>query len=318
MPNLCSISTRLSSRRSLARSAGVLVSVVESPRSPDISRRAQRLVDKVRAGAQICFINHVGHAQRAHRLRTPCARPRFSRSDLELPRNRLPLRVHRDDSPLTGPVRVRTSPGSTPRSACPPIASLDVAGPLPGPDETESAQRVVYLAYLFAADMSTIYLCLAQGITDLTREHGWKKARELLRTQADALRSALGRGDLDKTIDLRSHVARPRSYEASVILAKAYEARALPKEAGPVADLGSFLKLYRDGLALREGLRGYPSNPIATPPPSAPKPRAILQFKPKDDSDYVQTVSARPGRCGIGWRRRATGERYLKLKKLNL
>lgn len=161
------------------------------------------------------------------------------------------------------------------------------------PDETESAQRGMYLVYLFAADMSVVYLCLAQGITDLSREHGWKKARELLRTQAEALRSALGREDLDEQIDLRSQVARPRSYEASVILAKPYEARALSAEAELVADLQSFVKLYQDGLAVREGLRRLAGNPIATPPPPVSKPRVDLQFRPKDDNDYKQAIGAR-------------------------
>lgn len=53
-------STRLAS---LAREAGHLVSVAESPCAPPTTRRAARLVEKVRAGAEVCFVNHAGGAQ---------------------------------------------------------------------------------------------------------------------------------------------------------------------------------------------------------------------------------------------------------------
>jgi len=44
----------------LAASAGHLVSVGESPASPPVGRRAARLREKERAGAQLCFVNHAG------------------------------------------------------------------------------------------------------------------------------------------------------------------------------------------------------------------------------------------------------------------
>ena len=44
----------------LARQAGHLVSVGESPLTPPVSKRAARLVEKVRAGADVCFVNHAG------------------------------------------------------------------------------------------------------------------------------------------------------------------------------------------------------------------------------------------------------------------
>ena len=46
----------------LARAAGHLVSVAESPASPPADRRPARLVEKLRAGAEICFVNHAGGA----------------------------------------------------------------------------------------------------------------------------------------------------------------------------------------------------------------------------------------------------------------
>jgi methylenetetrahydrofolate reductase (NADPH) len=53
-------STRLAA---LARRSGVLVSVAESPLAVPISDRPQRLAQKVRAGAHVCFVNHAGSGQ---------------------------------------------------------------------------------------------------------------------------------------------------------------------------------------------------------------------------------------------------------------
>lgn len=44
----------------LARTAGHLVSVAEAPATPPVGRRAARLLEKERAGAEICFVNHAG------------------------------------------------------------------------------------------------------------------------------------------------------------------------------------------------------------------------------------------------------------------
>jgi len=48
---------------SLARAAGHLVSVAEAPATPPVSRRPERLLQKFRAGAEICFVNHAGGVQ---------------------------------------------------------------------------------------------------------------------------------------------------------------------------------------------------------------------------------------------------------------
>lgn len=47
---------------SLARAAGHLVSVAEAPATPPVRRRPDRLLEKFRAGAEICFVNHSGGA----------------------------------------------------------------------------------------------------------------------------------------------------------------------------------------------------------------------------------------------------------------
>lgn len=46
----------------LARAAGHLVSVGESPATPPVHERPFRLLEKQRAGAEICFVNHAGGA----------------------------------------------------------------------------------------------------------------------------------------------------------------------------------------------------------------------------------------------------------------
>lgn len=47
----------------LARAAGHLVSVAESPHTPPVDRRAARLLEKEKAGAELCFVNHCGGAE---------------------------------------------------------------------------------------------------------------------------------------------------------------------------------------------------------------------------------------------------------------
>ena len=47
----------------LARAAGLLVSVAESPAAPPVAHRAGRLAEKVRAGAQICLLQFCGEVE---------------------------------------------------------------------------------------------------------------------------------------------------------------------------------------------------------------------------------------------------------------
>lgn len=47
----------------LALAAGHLVSVGESPTTPPVERRPARLLEKERAGAELCFVNHCGGAE---------------------------------------------------------------------------------------------------------------------------------------------------------------------------------------------------------------------------------------------------------------
>lgn len=56
----------------LARAAGHLVSVGESPASPPTRWRADRLAVKAAAGAEVCFVNHAGGAEPVRRFVEDC------------------------------------------------------------------------------------------------------------------------------------------------------------------------------------------------------------------------------------------------------
>ena len=86
--------------RGSARAAGLLVSVAESPCAPPAGRRPARLAEKVRAGAQVCIVNHAGGraavaefvavrtGHPVHRVRARGARARAGAAARRLPRAR--------------------------------------------------------------------------------------------------------------------------------------------------------------------------------------------------------------------------------------
>ncbi|ALJ22181.1 methylenetetrahydrofolate reductase C-terminal domain-containing protein [Microbacterium sp. No. 7] len=52
----------------LARATGHLVTVAEAPTTPPVAHRPARLVQKERAGAELCFVNHCGGAEPVRRF----------------------------------------------------------------------------------------------------------------------------------------------------------------------------------------------------------------------------------------------------------
>lgn len=52
----------------LARASGHVVSVAASPAAPPVDRRAARLREKARAGADVCFVNHAGGVEPVRRF----------------------------------------------------------------------------------------------------------------------------------------------------------------------------------------------------------------------------------------------------------
>ncbi|WP_165942626.1 MrcB family domain-containing protein [Micromonospora sp. KC721] len=179
------------------------------------------------------------------------------------------------------------SGGTGGASYCPWIAIFD-------PDETTTAQRGMYVVYLFAADMKTVALTLNQGVTELRKTHGGAKARKLLKQQAEAIRSVFNPADvqdLEATIDLRATATLPVDYEYGNILARIYTLTDLPTEQEMVADLQRFVRLYALALEGREEVRQSGDAAIVTAPVAKPPPKKkTAEFKPKSDADYRQTI----------------------------
>jgi hypothetical protein len=200
--------------------------------------------------------------------------------------------------PLTHSVKGSTGVGGLP--FVPWVAVFD-------PDETETAQRGMYVVYLFSADKTRLYLSLNQGTDDL--KNTGRAGREasgtvlstpqLLRTQADAIRSRLAPerlAGLLNQIDLLAprDKQRPRNYEAANIVAKVYDTSRLPPDSQLQQDLEQFIDLYGHALDVRHQLKL--SAPEIISSRQAYAPPQTTQFKPTDGSDYLVKVTEREER----------------------
>src|SRR5262249_39365163 len=58
-------------------------------------------------------------------------------------------------------------------------------------DETTTIRQGIYIAYLFAADKSTVTLTLNQGVSEMAGHLGRAAARQVLALEATAIRAAL-------------------------------------------------------------------------------------------------------------------------------
>jgi hypothetical protein len=114
------------------------------------------------------------------------------------------------------------------------------------PDQTRTTRRGLYVAYLFAADNSTVTLTLNQGVTEMAEHLGRAGARLVLAQQAATIRKALRPKDivdLDTKFDLRTTAALSIDYQHANIVSRTYKIGNLPRESKMVADLKRFLKL---------------------------------------------------------------------------
>jgi MrcB-like, N-terminal domain/AAA domain (dynein-related subfamily) len=132
---------------------------------------------------------------------------------------------------------------------------------------TDTTQRGLYGVFLFREDMSGVYITFNQGVTEPKKEHGATAGLQLLRENAEALRSTsreLERAGfrLDSEIDLRTEGTLGHDYEAATIAYKLYERGALPSDDEIARDIEALLSVYERHVA-------------DTSPPETPETRPI-------------------------------------------
>jgi len=160
--------------------------------------------------------------------------------------------------------------------------------------ETETARIGVYVAYLFAADMTTVTLSLNQGISGIAELVGRAKARRMLGQGAAEIRSTLRAedvSDLDTTLDLRSTSSLAVDYQSANIVSRTYRIDALPSDRAMVADLERFIRLY--GMALEARRRAVQTgNQARVTPAESPADRQAA--KPTSKSDAPKKIADLP------------------------
>ncbi len=113
-------------------------------------------------------------------------------------------------------------------------------------DITTSTQRGYYIVYLFNEDMERLYLTLAQGVTETTKEE-MQKIKEEIREQIHMSQKV----KKDDEIFLGTS-PKAKGYANSTAAYIAYDANKMPSEKELVEDLEEMLRYYEGFIAYKE------------------------------------------------------------------
>ncbi|MBB6670059.1 McrB family protein [Cohnella nanjingensis] len=109
---------------------------------------------------------------------------------------------------------------------------------------TESTQSGEYIVYLFSEDMSTVYLTLAQGVTDANK-NGRVVGHRYLRQKVQEIRNLLPLDGLRKDEDISlTSGGLGRDYQVSTVAYYKYERDNLPSEETLLQDLENLVINY--------------------------------------------------------------------------
>lgn len=173
-------------------------------------------------------------------------------------------------------------------------------------DETSTTRRGIYVAYLFAADTSTVTLTLNQGIAEIAELLGRAGARRTLAWNAAEIRGSLRHediADLDTTFDLSSNAPLSVDYQHANILARTYTLKSLPSERAMLSDLERFTGLYALVVSARGRRRQQAVRPTVAPPDAPEMSESVAEFVSKNDDSRVPEPAGRAGRTSVMTRR---------------
>ena len=122
------------------------------------------------------------------------------------------------------------------------------------PESTTSATQGIYVVYLFAADLQSVYLCQGQGVTRVKEEFGLRQKEEL-RRRAELIRARVpefGARFSAGPISLGGRTPLAKSYDDAVAYYRRYESASLPSDDELREDLLEIVTAY-DLLIARGG-----------------------------------------------------------------
>ena len=114
---------------------------------------------------------------------------------------------------------------------------------------TSTTREGMYVVYLFREDMSGVYLTYHQGVGDLNERLPAPRAKEILKKNADEIRTAIpalaaSGFSSEPGIDLKSSGLPATSYEVATIVHKYYDRGHIPSDEQLLDDLYSLLDVY--------------------------------------------------------------------------
>ncbi|WP_432012461.1 MrcB family domain-containing protein [Streptomyces cucumeris] len=169
------------------------------------------------------------------------------------------------------------------------------------PAVTRDPKKGLYLAYIFAADLSTVSLTLQQGVTSLKNTLGeGEKRRSYLRSRAETLRTGLPPSLLagwEEQPLFRCKLSRALSYEAGSVAARTYNTADMPTESSLRRDLWHLAELLQHAASAERLLKdeettnGLRTTGFVSDPPTGFT--GLDGFRPKDGRDYVAHIAQR-------------------------
>lgn len=112
--------------------------------------------------------------------------------------------------------------------------------------ETETTQQGVYIVYLFAEDMESVYLTLAQGVTKPKNEMGKQEGYNFMRKNTKKMRDILPLEGMHKDENIKlSHQGLGSDYQVSTVAYYKYEKGNLPSDQQLSEDLRNVIDNYR-------------------------------------------------------------------------
>ncbi|MFB9274158.1 McrB family protein [Cohnella cellulosilytica] len=200
-----------------------------------------------------------------------------------------------DDSNL----KVKASVGNGVWAAVPWIAIMDRR-------ITESTQNGEYIVYLFAEDMSAVYLTLAQGVTE-PKKSGKLEAYKYLRNKVQEIRTMIPLEDLqkDEEIYLTSD-GLGADYQVSTVAYYKYNRDNLPTEEQLAADLENLVDNYKQYVhMILQSKDGQENSTMAEAQPHMPN---------LSTSERLTAVKAYIRQRGFSFPDRLVDNFYLSLK----